>query len=133
MPFMDRDHFIGLLNRLGDPDDAIALAAARTIQARVAESGFGWTDLLVPAPSEGTGDAAEEGAAEPADAAPAPALRVEGDIIAVLEGLLAHPEISTDTRLDLQAMRDDAEAGTLDPGDERYARALAARLSGGQG
>lgn len=133
MPFMDRDHFIGLLNRLGDPDDAAALSAARTIHARVAESGFGWTDLLVPAPSDGAADMPAEPEPEPEVAPPSPPLRVEGDIIAVLEGLLAHPEISIDTRLDLQAMKDEAEAGTLDPGDERYARALAARLSGGEG
>lgn len=137
MPFMDRDHFIGLLNRLGDPDDAVALAAARTIHARVAESGFGWTDLLVPAPSDNSGEGADNALEEPAAPAdptpvpPSPSLSVEGDIIAVLEGLLSHPEISTDTRLDLQAMKDDAEAGHLDPRDERYARALAARLSGG--
>lgn len=137
MPFMDRDNFIALLERLGDGDDATALDAARTIHARVAESGFGWTDLLVPAPS----DAPDTPVADPAlpadmasaDGTLAPALTVDGDILAVLDGLLAHPEIATDTRLDLQAMKDDAEAGHLDPGDDRYARALAARLSGRAG
>jgi len=124
MPFMDRDSFIELLNRLGDEDDQTVLAAARTIHARVAEAGFGWNDMLVPA--AGPADTA----APPITDRPAPTLTVDGDIQTVIDGLLAHPEISTDTRLDLQSMREDAEAGTLDAGDERYIRALAARLSG---
>ncbi len=130
MPFMDRDNFIALLERLGDRDDDVALDAARTIHARVADSGFGWTDLLVPAPSDAAADTPQAAPVPQADPPPAPTLTVDGDIIAVLDGLLAHPEISTDTRLDLQAMKDDAESGRLDPGDERYARALAVRLSG---
>ena len=57
MPHLDRDSFIALLNRLGDPDEAEALAAAREIDRRVRESGLTWSELLVP-PSSATGIAA---------------------------------------------------------------------------
>jgi len=50
MPFMDRDSFIGLLERLGSPDDAEALGAAREIDQRMKEAGLSWHDLLVPPP-----------------------------------------------------------------------------------
>jgi hypothetical protein len=53
MPNLDRDSFIALLNRLGDPDEAEALAAAREIDRRVRESGLTWSELLVP-PSSAT-------------------------------------------------------------------------------
>ncbi|MFV3074189.1 hypothetical protein [Niveispirillum fermenti] len=128
MPIMDRDTLIELLNRLGDADDQAVLAAARTIHARVSDSGYGWNDLLVgAAPEAAPAPAAPAAAASTASAAPV--LPVEGDILTIIDGLLAHPEISTDTRIDLQDMRQEAEAGTLDPGDDSYVRALAARLS----
>lgn len=124
MPIMDRDNLIELLKQLGDTDDQAVLAAARTIHARVSSSGYDWNDLLVGAAAE-----AEPASASPSAAPAAPVLPVEGDILTIIDGLLAHPEISTDTRLDLQGMRQEAEAGTLDPGDDSYVRALAARLS----
>jgi hypothetical protein len=45
---LDRAEMIELLERLGAEDDAEALAAARTIHARIVASGVPWDVLLVP-------------------------------------------------------------------------------------
>lgn len=50
MPHLDRDSFIALLDRLGDPDEAEVLATAREIDRRVRESGMTWSELLALPP-----------------------------------------------------------------------------------
>ena len=55
MPHLDRDSFIALLDRLGDPDEAEVLATAREIDRRVRESGMTWSELLAPPPSAARG------------------------------------------------------------------------------
>ena len=62
MPHLDRDSFIALLDRLGDPDEAEVLATAREIDRRVRESGMTWSELLAPPPSaaRGSGESYDE-------------------------------------------------------------------------
>lgn len=45
---LDRAEIIELLERLGTEDDAEALAAARTLHARISSAGVPWDMLLVP-------------------------------------------------------------------------------------
>lgn len=132
MPFMDRNSFIDLLNRLGDDDDQVVLAAARTIHARVAESGYGWNGLLVsadartdhPAPPEASiPDPNQQGQAE----AP-PDFSEESDE-AMIDRLLADFALSDETRADLLEMKEQASRGNLPSGDSKYLRDLAIRLS----
>ena len=50
MPFLDRDSFIALLERLGDTDDTKCLAAAREIHQRMSAAHLAWQDLLLHCP-----------------------------------------------------------------------------------
>lgn len=132
MPFMDRNSFIDLLDRLGDEDDQVVLAAARTIHARVAESGYGWDGLLLGADARTARPAPPE--ASIPDPNPAPGLAPDrswedDDDAALIARLLSDFVLSDDTRQDLLDMQDEAGRGTLPSGDSKYIRDLAARLS----
>src|SRR5690348_1625936 len=59
MPFMDRNSFITLLDKLGDADDAVCLAAAREIHQRMQQSNLQWSDLLVPVDRSNPAEVAE--------------------------------------------------------------------------
>jgi hypothetical protein len=132
MPFMDRDNFIDLLNRLGDEDDQVVLAAARTIHARVAESGFGWDGLLLPA------DTHTQHAAPPDASIPTP-IPVTGHSVsssveeetdtALIDRLLRDFALSDETRADLLDMKQQAERNVLADTDSKYIRDLAERLT----
>ncbi|SNS26141.1 MULTISPECIES: hypothetical protein [unclassified Azospirillum] len=121
MPFMDRENFIDLLNRLGDEDDQVVLAAARTIHARVAESGFGWDGLLLPA-----GARSDQPIPPPAIAAPPD---VDETDAALIDRLLRDYALSDMTRGDLLEMKAQAEHGSLPAEDSKYLRDLALRLA----
>ena len=43
---LNRQNFIDLLNKLGDPNDDEVIAAARDLSAQVVVSGLTWDDLL---------------------------------------------------------------------------------------
>ena len=45
---LNRQNFIDLLNKLGDPNDDEVIAAARDLSAQVVVSGLTWDDLLFP-------------------------------------------------------------------------------------
>ena len=45
---LERQKFIDLLNKLGDPNDDEVIAAARDLHAQVVVSGLTWDDLLFP-------------------------------------------------------------------------------------
>src|SRR5688500_14377814 len=60
MPYLNRDSFIALLDRLGSTDDAEVLASAREIDRRMRASGVSWNDLLVPPPAD-MGDGLKDG------------------------------------------------------------------------
>ncbi|QJE73783.1 hypothetical protein HHL28_12375 [Aerophototrophica crusticola] len=127
MPFLDRDSFIRMLETLGDPDDATALAAARTIHARLEEAGVGWDSLLVPPP--GAAPATGLDGDEPEERSPHPAAFSAGEEqdAALIDRLLDMP-LSDDTRQELRDLRADLTAGEFTAEDSRYVRALAQRL-----
>jgi hypothetical protein len=136
----DRDDLLHLLDRLGSPDDAEVLAAARAIHARVHEAGLDWEDLIPSfrRPDDEQGELADEEAhaledhpgfepdlgAEDAAAGPD-----DGEMI---RALLARGDLSDETRAEIVGFEADLNAGALDQGDRRYLRALHRRLAGGR-
>jgi hypothetical protein len=110
MPNTDRESFLALLGRLGGPDDADVLAAAREASRRVAASGLDWEELLRPPP--------------------APRIEVSGDDAELIERLLATASVGEATKDELRGFRDDLAKGALDAADRKYIRALARRLGG---
>ncbi|MFM2043855.1 MAG: hypothetical protein RLY86_2431 [Pseudomonadota bacterium] len=127
MPFMDRDSFIQLLDRLGDPDDAVALAAARDVHQRMVAAGVGWDALLIPAPGAET--AAEDGDDDTVAATHHEIPAGDAADAALIDRLLADHALSDDTRLELHDLKGDLEAGEFTAADSKYLRDLAARLS----
>jgi len=109
MPNTDRQSFLTLLDRLGGPDDADVLAAAREVSRRLAASGLGWEDLL--------------------HAPTAPVVELTGDDAALVAGLLARPSLSQATRDELMDFQQDLGRGALDPADRKYLHDLARRIS----
>jgi len=122
MPFMDRESFIALLDKLGDPDDATCLAAAREIHQRMQAANLQWGDLLV---SVDGGDGVEAPEGEPLDQ-PAQAA---GDDYALIDRLLARSGLSDETRDELTGMRADIANGDFSERDRRYLQSLEARLT----
>ena len=122
MPFMDRNSFIALLDKLGDADDATCLAAAREIHQRMQQSNLQWSDLLVPVDG---GDPAEVAEAEPLDEPAKPA----SEDYALIDRLLARGGLSEDTREELTGMRADIASGEFSARDRKYLQSLDARLS----
>jgi hypothetical protein len=137
MPHLDRDSFIALLDRLGDPDEAKVLAAAREIDRRVRESGLTWSDLLAPPPS-----ATDSGAQEdyedvhgtftdddPFDInAPRRPENYRSDM-ALIDELLAHQDLTPETRQELTDFKSDIAEGEFTNMDAKYLRDLHARLT----
>jgi hypothetical protein len=126
MPFMDRASFIGLLDRLGDPDDAAALAAAREIDRRMREAGVTWDGILVPAAVEEpeVGDGSLLVADEPVPVAEG----LEEDLTRI-ERLLTAYQLSAETRAELEDYRAEIQDGTFTDMDRRYLRDLEVRLA----
>ncbi len=122
MPFMDRDSFIALLDRLGDPDDAKTLAAAREIHQRMTAANLKWSDLLLPPEGQDTGT---PDADAPLDR-PAPPI---GKDYALIDRLLARPNLSQDTRDEIAGLRADIESGEFTARDRKYLQSLEARLA----
>lgn len=108
MPNTDRESFVALLDRLGGPDDADVLAAAREASRRLAASGLGWEDLLRP-PT-------------------APIVEISGDDAALIDRLLAASAVTAATKDELRGFRDDLAKGALDPLDRKYLHGLARRV-----
>jgi hypothetical protein len=124
MPFLDRDSFIALLDRLGDTDDAKTLAAAREIHRRMTAANLKWSDLLLPAGAEDTGAPDTEA---PLDR-PAPPV---GEDYALIDRLLARDSLSQDTREEITGLRADIDSGEFTARDRKYLQSLEARLSRG--
>ncbi len=126
MPFMDRTSFIGLLDRLGDPDAAAALAAAREIDRRLREAGVTWDGILVPAAVEEpeVGDGSLLVADEPVPVAEG----LEEDLTRI-ERLLTAYQLSAETRAELEDYRAEIQDGTFTDMDRRYLRDLEVRLA----
>lgn len=134
MPDLDRKNLIALLDRLGDPDDAEALRAAREVDRLVRDAGVAWDTLLVA--SDAAEPEAEEWIAPPEggitdddldDLVPRDdtALAEDG---ALIDRLLASYELTPQTRQDLVDMKRDLADGEFTDRDARYLRDLKARL-----
>jgi hypothetical protein len=126
MPFLDRDSFIALLDRLGDADDAKTLAAAREIHQRMTAANLQWKDLLLPPDGvETAGDDTDSGdGGAPLDRPAAPA----GEDYALIDRLLARTSLSKDTRDELAGLRADIDSGEFTARDRKYLQSLDARL-----
>ena len=61
---LERQKFIDLLNKLGDPNDDEVIAAARDLHAQVVVSGLTWDDLLFPEEAEAEEEAEAKAEAE---------------------------------------------------------------------
>jgi hypothetical protein len=131
---LDRAELLSLLERLGDPDDAAVLAAARELDGRLRATGTSWEELL--------GNPRLSGA-EPADGGvigsfsdddlDEPAIRAAGglgDDEALIARLLSEHDLSAQTREDLEDMRAAMSEGEFTERDSRYLRDLLARLTG---
>jgi hypothetical protein len=125
MPFMDRDSFIALLNKLGDADDAACLGAAREIHQRMEAANLKWSDLLLPmgGPDDDSDETATDG--EPLDRTAEPIT----EDFALIDRLLARSGLSDDMREELSGMRADIGSGEFTARDRKYLQSLEARLS----
>lgn len=143
MPYLDRDGFIALLNRLGDDDDAAVLAAARELDRRVRDAGADWDGLLAPPPGMGAAAAdddtddtdaedgdSESGDTEDGDGSAAAPLPVEdtGPDADRIRHLLDTFDLLDDTREDLEDMLEMITDGEFSDMDRRYVQALEQRL-----
>jgi hypothetical protein len=124
MPFMDRPSFIALLDKLGDPDDANVVTAAREIDRRMRAANLKWDDLLRAAgQADDEPQAADDG--EPLDA---PATPADVDY-ALIDRLLARSGLSDELRDELAALKADIAGGQFSERDRKYLQSLEARLS----
>jgi hypothetical protein len=134
MPNLDRDSFIALLNRLGDPDEAEALAAAREIDRRVRESGLTWSELLVPPSSATNAENYDDyrGAFtddDLFDMTPGRPRESYGSDTALIEELLTNQDLTPETRQELLDFKSDIAEGEFTDMDAKYLRDLHTRLS----
>lgn len=123
----DRDRLIETLDRLGDPDDATALGAAREVSGAMKEAGLDWDDVLALPASTGIGDDEAPTASTPADPV---AVGDNAEALRTIERLLARPGLFEGTRDELMGYRDDIASGEFGAEERRYLAALAARLGG---
>jgi len=124
MPFMDRDSFIALLDRLGNTEDGKVLAAAREIHQRMTAANLQWKDLLLPPDgAEAESEADDSGATFDRPAPPA------SEDYALVDRLLARTGISQESREELTGLRADIDSGEFTARDRKYLQSLEARLS----
>jgi hypothetical protein len=127
MADLDRIRLIELLGRLESDEDTAVLAAARELDRMLKDAGATWDDLLAgEAPVAPVAPVPPPEA--PAAAAQARSGRDADEITRLIDRLLARKDLSGTTREDLAEMKRAAAAGSLDPMDSRYIRALAKRL-----
>lgn len=123
----DRDRLIEVLDRLGDPNDATALGAARELASAMKEAGLDWDDVLTLPASTGIGDDEALTASTPADPV---SVGDNAEALKTIDRLLARPGLFDGTRDELIGYRDDIASGKFGAEERRYLDALAARLGG---
>ncbi|MEA2779000.1 MAG: hypothetical protein QOK29_544 [Rhodospirillaceae bacterium] len=126
MPFMDRQGFISLLERLGDPDDAAVVKSAREIHRVMQAEGISWDELLRASAED---EDSPISSAVPVDPAllDEPANAAVEDL-ALIDALLARDALSETTRQEIEDMRADIQRGDFTARDRKYLQDLAARL-----
>lgn len=153
MAYIDRDHFLALLERLGSDRDADVLEAAREIHRSLHEAGIGWNDLLIPDEEDDDEDDDDEDRfdeeeeyeqdeddeddedeeydyEDELDSEDDEPVDDTVEDRALIERILRDFEVSEDTRDDLKDLRDDIDEGLFTEADRRYLQALLARLEG---
>lgn len=138
----DRESVIELLEKLGEPEDTAALAAARDLHGMISNAGMTWDDLLVPdadaaAVSETYDDLDEEEEEEEEETAtPEPDFDDQvvpsgdaGDDVKLIARLLERKEISAPLREELEGYKEDIKEGDFTAADRQYLKALRNRLS----
>jgi hypothetical protein len=129
MPDLDRAELLELLGRLGAPDDASVLAAARALHGRISESGLTW-DTLLQLDADATGREQDESPPEETSS-DAPGERPsagKAEVAFLIERLLARTTISDTLREELVDFKRAIADGSFDDMDAQYVRALAKRL-----
>ena len=120
----ERAQLIACLQNLDGPDDPAVLTAARTAVALVNDLGGNWNDLLV------LPETADDAAAEAApDDTPIAAADFTEDV-ALIDALLARPNLFEGTRDELLGYKEDIAEGEFNAQDRRYLQALSQRLKG---
>ncbi len=130
MPLSDRDRFIATLERLGSPEDAEALAAARELDRLLKQDNLTW-DALIARPEDEARpiDDSDDGEPGHVHAGEEP---VSGDAaadLAAIERLLALSTLSDDTRSMLEDLKSDVQEGLFSAADRRYLQGLERRLN----
>lgn len=134
MPLTDRDRFIATLDRLGSPEDAEALAAARELDRTLKQENLTW-DALIARPEDETRllDDADDGEPGHIHAGGEPTGGDgTGDAAAdraAIERLLALTTLSEDTRSMLEDLKSDLQEGLFTAADRRYLQGLERRLN----
>ena len=110
---LERQKFIDLLNKLGDPNDDEVIAAARDLSAQVVVSGLTWDDLLFP----------EEEEEEP------PLSEEEEKEALSLINQISELGVSAETKEELEEYKIDIKEGEFEKMDLKYIQALHKRLA----
>jgi hypothetical protein len=129
MPDLDRAELLELLGRLGAPDDASVLAAARALHGKISESGLTW-DTLLQLDADASSREQDESPPEESSS-DAPGERPSGgkaEVASMIERLLARTTISDTLREELVDFKHAIADGSFDEMDAQYVRALAKRL-----
>jgi hypothetical protein len=127
MPDLDRAELLELLGRLGAPDDASVLAAARALHGKISASGLTW-DALLRLDADATNDEQHD---SPHEATSEPDERPSGgkaEVALLIERLLTRASISDTLREELVDFKRAIADGSFDEMDAQYVRALAKRL-----
>ena len=114
---LERQKFIDLLNKLGDPNDDEVIAAARDLHAQVVVSGLTWDDLLFPEEEE------EEEEEEP------PLNEEEQKEALSLINQISELGVSAETKEELEVYKIDIKEGEFEKMDLKYLQALHKRLA----
>ena len=123
---LERQKFIDLLNKLGDPNDDEVLAAARDLSAQVVVSGLTWDDLLFPEEEE---DEEEEEEAEAEEEEEPPLSEEEEKEALSLINQISELGVSAETKEELEEYKIDIKEGEFEKMDLKYLQALHKRLA----
>lgn len=132
---LDRAALVAALEKLGDADDAVVLAAAREADTLLKRAGFTWDELLVDGTEDDDGaleaelhDDPDVGDWDESEIAPKPAAEAGSDRERI-ERLLARPNLNVDTREELESLLADLDEGAFSARDRKYLTSLEERLS----
>ncbi len=123
---LNREELLNNLQQLGDENDEVVVAAAKSIHNALEAADLNWDDLLVPEEVE-TDDEEDDYDvdAEP----PQPETSIDNaDAQKLIEKLRQRPEVSSELRAELDGYLEDIKEGIFDDADRRYVRALYNRL-----